>query len=110
MDSHDIFVLRGIFEAGYRPRMFIAEINTNMWNRPDQISLLDPTLFTGHVPHNFHFVSAQCAWGASPAAFNALAQEFGYRLVGKAAADLVFIRKDLLKPQWEIPTFDFLLP
>ena len=44
MDSHDLFVLRAILAAGFRPRVLSTECNANFWGSNLGISVLDPTL------------------------------------------------------------------
>ena len=107
MDSHDLFVLRSIFTAGFRPRLVTTEFNTNYWGRPIAISQLDPTLATSSVPIGYKFVYQRCAWGASSYAFELLAREFGYSLVALSVghgSDLFFVRDDLLAPSVVKPT------
>jgi hypothetical protein len=107
MDSHDLFVLRSIFKAGFRPRMVQTEFNPNYWGRPIAISQLDPTLATNSLPTDYKFVYQRCAWGASSYAFELLAREFGYTLVALSlghGSDLYFLRDDLIGPSVKKPT------
>ena len=108
MDSHDFYVLRSILRGGYRPRMFTAEYNPYYGTKRVALTLLDPTLATGKVPDGFKFRFSGCAWGASAYALNMLAEEFGYKMVGRVLTlDLFFIRGDLISPTWEVPKFDW---
>ncbi|CAE7208991.1 unnamed protein product [Symbiodinium natans] len=108
MDSHDFFVLKSILNGGYRPALFTAEYNANYGGKPIAITMLDPTLPTGEVPKGFEFKFSGCSWGASAYALNMLAEEHGYKLIGRVdILDLCFLRKDLISPDWEVPSFDW---
>ena len=101
MDSHDLFVLRSILKAGFRPRVLTTEFNPNYWGRPLAISQLDPTLGKNALPKDYTFTYKRCAWGASSYAFEVLGHEFGYTLVAIAVghgSDLYFVRNDVLAP------------
>jgi len=106
MDSHDIFVLRGILKSGYRPRVFTTEYNAN-YPLEYAITLIDPTIIDADVSaYDFQF--KQCAWGASASALRIVAEKFGYTLVGRVGAlDLVWLRNDLIKDDWEVPAFEW---
>ncbi|CAF2755382.1 unnamed protein product [Rotaria sp. Silwood2] len=96
MDSHDLWVIRSILQAGYRPRIFITEFNSN-YHITDALTLLDPTVnYSGLVPNNFTFVFQQCAWGASAGALHIVAESHGYTMIGRIdALDLIWMRNDL---------------
>jgi hypothetical protein len=106
MDSHDIFVLGGILKSGYRPRVFTTEYNSN-YPLEYAITLIDPTIIGADVSaYNFEF--KHCAWGASASALRTVAEKFGYTLVGRVGLlDLVWLRNDLIKEDWEVPAFEW---
>jgi len=106
MDSHDIFVLRGILNAGYRPRVFTTEYNSN-YPLEYAIALIDPTIIGADVSaYDFSFKG--CAWGASASALRIVAEKFGYTLVGRVSTlDLVWLRNDLIEDNWEVPAFEW---
>lgn len=106
MDSHDIFVLRGILNAGYRPRVFTTEYNSN-YPLEYAIALIDPTV-AGTDVSNYDFSFKGCAWGASASALRMIAEKFGYTLVGRVSRlDLVWLRNDLIEDNWEVPPFEW---
>ncbi len=106
MDSHDIFVLRGILNAGYRPRVFTTEYNSN-YPLEYAIALIDPTVI-GEDVSNYDFGFKGCAWGASASALRIIAEKFGYTLIGRVGLlDLVWLRNDLIEENWEVPPFEW---
>lgn len=106
MDSHDIFVLRGILNAGYRPRVFTTAYNAN-YPLEYAITLIDPTV-TGTDVSNYDFSFKGCAWGASASALRMIAEKFGYTLIGRVGyLDLVWLRNDLIEDNWEVPPFEW---
>jgi hypothetical protein len=105
MDSHDIFVMSGILEAGYRPRIISTEYNDNFgldWS----LAQLDPELLPGGSQIPFRFV--ECIWGASAGAWRTLMSKHGYSLIGQSPGlDLFWIRNDLVEERWVFPPFSF---
>ncbi len=112
MDSHDWFVMLGILEAGYRPRVVTLELNTNYY-APDHApgigiaaAELDPnwpskTLPSSHAP----FVYKRCVWGTSPKANQLLMKKYNYTLVAATfSLDMFYVRNDWLPPNMRIPT------
>jgi hypothetical protein len=114
MDSHDIFVLLGILEAGFRPRVLSAEFNSN-YGLDAPLAMLDPSL-RNRIDSNFALEGGSlnhqhvgCAWGTSARALISLANRFGYTLVGRVYVnDLFFVRSDLINPCWQVPDAAFL--
>ena len=106
MDSHDLFVFKAILEAGFKPRVITTEYNSNF---PLGLSItqIDPTLYSEETKdYNFEF--KQCAWGASASALRSVASQFGYVLIGRIGwLDLVWLRADLIQPDWVIPDFEW---
>ncbi|CAF3463122.1 unnamed protein product, partial [Rotaria sp. Silwood2] len=96
MDSHDLWIMRSILQAGYRPRIFTTEFNSN-YHITDALTLLDPTVnCSDAVPNNFTFVFQQCAWGASAGALRIVAESHGYTMIGRIGGlDLIWMRNDL---------------
>ena len=106
MDSHDLFVMKGILEAGFRPRVITTEYNSN-FPLDLAITQIDPTL-EGKKTKGYNFAFKQCAWGASARALRMVMVPFGYVLIGKVATlDLVWLRSDLVDSTWEIPVFEW---
>lgn len=106
MDSHDLFVLKAILEAGFKPRVITTEWNANF---PLDISItqIDPTL-DSKLSAGFKFEFKQCAWGASASALRAVASQFGYVLIGRIGyLDLVWLRADLIDQDWKLPGFEW---
>jgi hypothetical protein len=96
MDSHDIFVLQGILEGGYRPRVISHEYNSN-YPLGSEMSMIDPSFLTGDELKNYKFSFKGCIWGASASAFNLLLDKYGYVAVGRVSfLDVFYIRKDIL--------------
>jgi hypothetical protein len=107
MDSHDLFVLKGIFEAGFRPRVVTTEFNVN-YPLEYAISQIDPTILGAQDISAYDFKFKDCAWGASASALRIVAEKFGYTLIGRVAnLDLVWLRNDLISSDWEIPDFEW---
>ena len=108
MDSYDLWVLRAILQAGYRPRVMTTEFNAN-YPITDALTLIDPSIAShGSVPKNFSFVFAACAWGASAKALRILIEPYGYTMVGRVSLlDLVWIRTDQLHKCFRIPPFEW---
>ncbi|CAF4399386.1 unnamed protein product [Rotaria sp. Silwood2] len=81
MDSHDLWIIRSILQAGYRPRIITTEFNSN-YHITDALTLLDPTVnCSGSLPNNFTFEFQQCAWGASAGALRIVAESHGYTML-----------------------------
>lgn len=84
IDSADLWVLKAVFEGGFRPRVVLAEYNCNY--------PLEATL-TNHpsVPWKGPI------YGASLRSFWQLADEFGYVIIDVIAHDVLLLRRDLLR-------------
>jgi hypothetical protein len=96
MDSHDIFVLQGILEGGFRPRVVSHEYNSN-YPLGSEISVLDPSFLQGEELKVYKFSFRGCVWGSSASAFNLLLVKYGYVAVGRVSnLDIFYIRKDIL--------------
>ena len=106
MDSHDLFVLKAILAAGFRPRVITTEYNAN-FPLGMSITQIDPTLKSAQST-GYTFDFKQCAWGASASALRSVASQFGYVLVGRIGyLDLVWLRDDLIDPSWNVPDFEW---
>jgi hypothetical protein len=104
MDSHDIFVLHGILQSGFRPRIVSTEYNGN-FDLNLSIAQVDPE----YLPNNGsrQFKLRGCLYGASAAAWRTLMTDLGYTLVGiSPRLDLFWIRNDLIDKRWLIPPFE----
>jgi len=96
MDSHDIFVLQGILEAGYRPRVLSHEYNSN-YPLGSEISMIDPSFLQEEELRTYKFSFKGCIWGASVSAFNTLLTKYNYAAVGRVSLlDIFYVRKDIL--------------
>ena len=87
VDSIDIWLLLGMLESGYRPRVFSVEFNS-------------------HFAFNEHITSVEewsewdgsLIYGASAGAINSVATKYGYSLVHvEQRLDVFFVRNDVLK-------------
>ncbi|UJR24376.1 hypothetical protein I4U23_005753 [Adineta vaga] len=109
MDSHDLWVLRSILQAGYRPRVITTEYNSN-YPITDTVTLIDPTIIGDrHILRNFTFRFQECAWGASAGALRMVAEAYGYTMVGRVGyLDLIWVRSDLLLSDcYKLPSFEW---
>jgi hypothetical protein len=100
-----LFVFEGILRGGYRPRVILTEFNSN-YPLDLPIAMLDPEMLSKDLS-NFDFKFAGCAWGASAAALKIVADKYGYTAVGRSIIDLIWMRNDLIDPQWHVPPFDW---
>jgi len=90
VDSTDLWLMKGMLEAGYRPRLISVEYNKNY---PLGFSY---TVTREKTPVSFDYIS-QMLYGASMTALNKVAEEFEYSLVAVVdGLDLFFVRNDLL--------------
>ncbi|OWA50366.1 hypothetical protein BV898_14885 [Hypsibius exemplaris] len=110
MDSHDLWVLRAILEAGYRPRVMSSEYNVN-YPLSAALTIFDPTVSrTGSAGNNdtFSIKWLDCAFGSSAKALWMLAKSFGYELVGRVSyLDLIFVRADLIEDWMLLPELEW---
>lgn len=106
MDSHDLFVFEAILRSGFRPRVITTEYNSN-YPLNMSIALIDPELLSSSSSdYTFSFVG--CAWGASASAYNLVARQHGYTLIGRVGVlDLVWLRDDLFDRSWSVPSFEW---
>jgi hypothetical protein len=110
MDSHDWFVMLGILQANYRPRVLSIEFNSNYFS-PTHVNgtgiaaaELDPTYSRKQEPGESKFVFKQCAWGSSPEANLMLMTKYNYTLVAVTyLLDMFFVRNDVLPDNIIIP-------
>ena len=88
VDSIDVWLLRGLLQGGYRPRVISAEFNANFG--VDQYLAL---------PRKWHAWSGSSAIGSGAAALNLVAEAHGYRVVHlmPVLLDMFFVRGDLLR-------------
>lgn len=85
VDSIDLWLLKGMLLADFRPRLISVEYNSNF---PINVSA---TVNLGTKWNN------DAAYGASLLALNCVAEEFGYHLICvERVLDLFFIRNDLV--------------
>jgi hypothetical protein len=109
MESHDLWVLRAILQAGFRPRVITTEYNSN-YPITDAITLLDPSIVK-HSTYlaNYKFKFSECARGAGAGAFRIVAEAHGYTMVGRVSVlDLIWMRNDLLmKDCFRVPPFEW---
>jgi hypothetical protein len=108
MDSHDLWILRAILEAGYRPRVITTEYNSN-YPITDAIILLDPSIVGKIALANYEFKFSDCAWGAGAGALRLLAEAHGYTMVGIVEGfDLIWVRNDcLMNDCFRVPPFEW---
>lgn len=109
MDSHDLWVLRAILQAGYRPRVMTTEYNSN-YDINDAITLFDPTLGKDLKSFaNYKHAFSGCAWGAGAGALRMVAEAHGYTMIGRVRTlDLIWLRNDLLATDhFDVPPFEW---
>ena len=98
VDSIDVWLLRGLLEGGYRPRVISTEYNANFG--PGQYLAMPP---------KWHAWSGSAAIGSGAAALNLVAEAHGYRVVHlmPVLLDMFFVRGDLLSScdNTTLPTF-----
>lgn len=84
IDSADFWVLRAIFESGYRPRVILTEFNINY---PIESTLVSKWDTAWHSP----------VYGGSYGAFAMLADEYGYVILDVIdVADILMVQRSLL--------------
>uniref|UniRef100_A0A7S4F6S0 Methyltransferase FkbM domain-containing protein n=1 Tax=Chrysotila carterae TaxID=13221 RepID=A0A7S4F6S0_CHRCT len=86
VDSIEAWLLLGLLQGGYRPRVFSVEFNTAF--RPHDL-----------VSHQkeWHPWNRSMVFGASAGTLNMVATMFGYKLVARVRKlDLFFVRADIL--------------
>ena len=88
VDSIDVWLLLGLLQGGYRPRVISVEFNANFGI--DQYLALSP---------HWHKWSGSAAMGSGAAALNLVASQHGYRMVHLMVEllDVFFVREDLLQ-------------
>jgi len=97
VDSIDLWLLKAIFEGGYRPRVVTIEYNCNY---PHDCTLT-------HQPTWSPYQGAM-VYGVCLGAVDTLAQQFGYTLVHVVTFnDAFLVRNDLLKGAWIRPFVTF---
>ncbi len=85
VDGIDLWLLKGILEAGYRPRLISVEYNCAF-----------PPGIMATLKNEIHHWENDAVYGASLSALSNVAQEFGYKLVViESGLDLFFLRNDL---------------
>lgn len=87
VDSIDVWLLLGMFESGFRPRVLSVEYNCNF-------------AFDEHITcvEEWSKYDGTIVFGASAGAINFVASKYGYTLVHiEQLLDLFFVRNDILK-------------
>jgi FkbM family methyltransferase len=104
IDSSDLWVVRAILSAGYRPRLLQVEYNSHFpWGAA--LTFPDPATMPLASSDLAHW-SGSCYYGASAFAYSKLAEEFDYVVVGlKAPVDL-FLMPRALATAARVPTVD----
>ena len=102
IDSVDIWVLKGLLEGGYRPRVFSVEYNQNFPR--DMLMCCEKEWAPWQVGSRIY--------GASAGTFNMVAEMFGYQVVEiMPFLDMFFVRKDILSEaciEETLPTYELL--
>jgi len=95
VDSVDYWLLRGLFRAGYRPRVLSTEFNPNFPG--DALITFQP---------EWHAWTNRRVYGASAGAMNKLASENGYVPVRimQELLDIFFVRRDVLEQYCDMAT------
>jgi len=95
VDSVDYWLLRGLFQAGYRPRVLSTEFNPNFPS--DALIVFQP---------EWHAWTQRRIYGASAGAMNKLASENGYVPVRimREKLDIFFVRRDVLEQHCDMAT------
>jgi len=95
VDSVDYWLLRGLFRAGYRPRVLSTEFNPNF--PADALITFQP---------EWHPWTKRRVYGASAGAMNKLASENGYVPVRimQEMLDIFFVRRDVLEQHCDMAT------
>jgi hypothetical protein len=86
IDGIDWYVLRALLREGYRPRVFVCEINNSLPAEPPLVIAYDPT----HVFNDSDY------FGASLGAYRRLAEAYGYVLVHCLPWNAFFVQRELL--------------
>ena len=104
LDSFDLWVVRAILEAGFRPRLFSVEYNSHF---PFTMAVTVPNPETMRTTLTRWSENGKtCAYGASARAYALLFAEHGYAPVGIfPGLDLFFMPTDLAKAH-SIPILD----
>jgi hypothetical protein len=85
VDSIDLWLLKGMLLAGYRPRLVSVEYNANF-----------PLTVSATVKQGTRWTNTDAVYGASLSALNMVAKEFDYHLICvEECLDAFFIRGDL---------------
>jgi hypothetical protein len=102
VDSIDLWLLEAILSAGYRPRLISTEFNPNI---PFAFPLTYPDASRHPVRYNPGRLQRDgvarhnCYYGASAGAFELLAREFGYAIIGVVEPlDLFMVPRKLEMP------------
>jgi len=95
VDSVDYWLLRGLFHAGYRPRVLSTEFNPNF--PADALITFQP---------EWHAWTGRRVYGASAGAMNKLASENSYVTVTvmHELLDIFFVRRDVLDQFCDLAT------
>jgi hypothetical protein len=86
IDGNDFWILKSIFEGGYRPRVIMVETCVR-FNPDDYIAQV--------YDENWRW-NGNSWYGASPGAFKLLAEKFNYTIMNIYLDDAILIRNDLL--------------
>lgn len=88
-DYDDLWIMREVLVAGYKPRMLITEYNCNFGAEWSVSVLPKPLGKEGEI-----MWKGDCYFGASSSALIKLAKAFGYTPVWSNTVNLIFVRLD----------------
>ena len=92
VDSFDLWLMRGLFESGFRPRVISSEFNSNF------AANVKTTFYNRWQPW-----MGRKLFGASAGGVNHVAEKYGYRAVHVMhAGDIFFVRKDVLASRCDL--------
>jgi len=89
-DYDDLWIMREILVAGYKPRILITEYNCNFGYEWSVSTVMKPI----GKEEDIHW-SGDCYFGASASAFIKLAKVFGYTPVWSNTVNLMWVQIDL---------------
>ena len=103
VDSVDVWLLMGLLEGGYRPRVISVEYN-GLWAK-DQ-------LITCREEWEPWAMDYSVVFGASAAAIDYIGRKYGYKTVDMMWGDMFMVKEDILQEKcpnyFDLPTFDYL--
>lgn len=96
VDGDDLYLMRGVLNAGFRPRLLSVEYNCNI-QIGESLTVIEGTKWTG-----------DSVYGASLRALYKLAVLFGYKLVAvEPGLDAFFVRGDLIYERLPLSFFEY---